>query len=116
MLTRNGTICAVYVSYHPRYRRLMSTKLGMIVASVGMKSVANNRAKRTPFPRKRMRANAYPASTEIVSSPTVVIVAMKIVFANAFAQSVCGYCQASTQFSGCHEVGQSTGGLFAASP
>src|SRR6266567_8462221 len=68
-LAMKGTICTWYVSNQPRQGRpaqatrlgLMSTYLGMSVASRGIMSVARKTVKRTPFPRNFIRAKAYAA-------------------------------------------------------
>src|SRR3990170_5471968 len=88
----------------------MRTKFGMRVASLGMKIVSRNIANSTLRPRKRMRANAYAASTAVTSVPRVDTAAMPRVLANDRAQRVVGNSQACCQFSKCQTVGQRTGG------
>src|SRR5947208_11681929 len=82
----------------------------MSVASAGIMSVARKSVNTIVRPRKRIRAKAYPASTAVATSAKVVTAATAMVLRKPVAQFACGWFQASTQFSGCHEAGMSVGG------
>src|SRR6267378_3753320 len=86
-LAMKGTICTWYVSNQPRQGRpaqatllgLMSTYLGISVASPGIMSVARKIVKRTPLPRNLIRAKAYAARHAVTSSRIVTETDTKIV-------------------------------------
>ena len=66
------------MSYQPS-QRVMITKLGIRVTSLGIISVARKAAKRTFLPTKRIRAKAYAARVETTSTPSTVQKATKMV-------------------------------------
>src|SRR5207248_9123912 len=85
-LTHHGTDTAVYVSNQPAPRGLQMvsvgighgkfasmTKFGMSVTSWGIIIVPRNTKKSTSRPGNRIRANAYPASTDVTNVPPTVV-------------------------------------------